>query len=122
MRSSDALVFADYMLKHQARRPPDHLVVEWYAGETKESAEHKKDRKNIGFRYNLFSHMGSASTLRHEKAGPMPVCYELLVEPVVFKVEAFDPMTCPLDDVWPCTCSYTDTNGFTRINFDSLRS
>ena len=121
MRSNDAQVFADYMLKHQSRRPPDHLVVEWYAGETKESAEYKKGRKNIGFRYNLFSHMGSSSTLRHEAAAPMPVCYEQLLEPVVFKVEAFDPGACPLDDVWPCDCPYTAANGFTKINFDSLR-
>ena len=122
MRRADAIVFADYLLKHQTRRPPDHLVVEWYAGETKESAEYKKDRKNIGFRYNLFSHMGSSSTLRHEAAAPMPVCYEQLTEPVVFKVEAFDPAACPLDDVWPCDTHYPKVHGSSRISFDSLRT
>lgn len=121
MRKADALVFADYLLKHQTRRPPDHLVVEWYAGETKESAEYKMNRKNIGFRYNLFSHMGSSSTLRQEAAAPMPICYEQLLEPVVFKVEAFDPIACPADDVWPCQAEYLDHHGFSKINFDSLR-
>ena len=121
MRSADALVFADYMLKHQSRRPPDHLVVEWYAGETVESAEYKSSRKNIGFRYNLFSHMGSSSTLRHEAAAPMPLCYEQLMEPVVFKVEAFDPMACPLDDLWPCQTEHVTQNGHSHLNFQSLR-
>ena len=52
----------------QVRRPPDHLVVEWFAGETPEAAGHKKGRANIGFKFNLFDHIGVVSTLRSQKS------------------------------------------------------
>lgn len=64
----DLEVFADYLVKHQERRPPDHLVVEWYAGETAEAKAHKAGRANIGFKYNLFDHIGEVSTLRAQKS------------------------------------------------------
>ncbi len=51
----------------QVRRPPDHLVVEWFAGETEEAARHKNGRANIGFKFNLFDHIGLVSTLRSQK-------------------------------------------------------
>lgn len=102
MHNKDLRVFAEYLLKHQVRRPPDHLVVEWYAGETKESKSHKGDRVNIGFRFNIFNHIGSVSTLRSKKSGSFPKCYEMLLEPTVFEVEAFSLKQCPHDDIWPC--------------------
>ena len=102
MHNSDLQVFAEYLLKHQHRRPPDHLVVEWYAGETEEAAHFKGIRKNIGFKYNLFNHIGQVSTLRSEKSGSFPRCYEELLVPTVFEVEAYNPMACPRDDIWPC--------------------
>lgn len=108
MHDADLAVFADYLIKHQVRRPPDHLVVEWYAGETKESAKYKQKRANIGFRYNLFHHIGVVSTLRSQKSGSFPVCYELLAEPTVFKVEAFSPSECPFEDIWPCNIPHLD--------------
>lgn len=40
------------------RRPPDHLVVEYYAGETKAAKDYKGERANIGFKYNIFNHLG----------------------------------------------------------------
>jgi hypothetical protein len=102
MRQSDVLVFAEYLLKHQERRPPDHLVVEWYAGETDEAKRHRQQRANIGFKYNLFNHIGQVSTLRSAKQTSFPLCYDLLLEPTVFQVEAYSPKDCPKDDIWPC--------------------
>ena len=32
----------------------------------------------------------------------MPMCYELLTRPILFEVEAFNPRSCPKDDLWPC--------------------
>jgi hypothetical protein len=102
MNSKDVVVFGQYLLKHQARRPPDHLVVEWYAGETPESKAYKGSRANIGFRYNLFHHLGTISTLRSSSSPKYLTCYEELLEPTVFAVEAFNVKECPNDDIWPC--------------------
>lgn len=46
---------------------------------------------------------GVVSTLRSERMVNFPTCYEQLVEPVVFKVEAYSPRDCPKDDIWPCS-------------------
>ncbi|CAM9281810.1 unnamed protein product, partial [Phaeothamnion confervicola] len=95
--------FADYLLKHQARRPPDHLVVEWFAGETPESREHKAGRQHTAFRFNLYDHRGAVSTLRaQERPAKYRKCFELLTEPAVFRVESFKINSCPRDDIWPC--------------------
>lgn len=108
MRNNDLEPFAQYLLDNQVRRPPDHLVVEWYAGESKVSAAYKGKRANIGFRYNLFDHLGVVSTLRAQKSGSFPRCYEMLAEPTVFKVEAYSPVDCPKDDIWPCNVHVAD--------------
>jgi hypothetical protein len=108
MHDKDLETFADYLLKHQARRPPDHLVVEWYAGETPEAGAYKAHRANIGFKYNLFNHIGVVSTLRSQRSTSYPKCYEPLLEPTVFQVEAFSPRDCPRDDVWPCNVKTPD--------------
>jgi hypothetical protein len=34
MRYRDLKIFSEYLLRHQLRRPPDHLVVEWYCFDT----------------------------------------------------------------------------------------
>lgn len=108
MHDKDLAVFADYLLKHQSRRPPDHLVVEWYAGESVEAGKYKGSRANIGFKYNLFNHIGVVSTLRSQKSTSYPKCYDMLTEPTVFKVEAFSPQQCPKDDIWPCNVKSPD--------------
>ena len=103
MQGGDDLdVFADYLVEHQSRRPPDHLVVEYFAGETRQSAKIKDNRPHFGFRYNLCDHLGAHSTLRSEMAKQMPICYEELTFPAVFDIEAFKPKQCPEDDLTPC--------------------
>ena len=102
MHMADVPVFAAYLFRHQLRRPPDHLVVEWFAGETPEAKAHRGARANVGFRHNIFDHIGTLSSLRTEAQTSFPRCYELLVEPTVFQVEAFSPKQCPRDDIWPC--------------------
>lgn len=121
LHDKDMSVFADYLLKHQARRPPDHLVVEWYAGETKESKAHKQDRVNIGFKYNLFDHIGQVSTLRKEKQTSFPLCYDDLAEPVVFKVESFSAQECPTDDLWPCNADPNVIRSLPLIRWSELK-
>ena len=64
MQGKDVRSFRTYLLKHQARRPPDHLVVEWFAGETEESRKARGTRRHFAFRYNIFDHLGAKSTLR----------------------------------------------------------
>jgi hypothetical protein len=76
MHYKDLGVFGDYLITHQVRRPPDHLVVEWFAGESKESAAYRGKRANVGFRYNLFNHIGFKSTLRDQTQTTFPTCYE----------------------------------------------
>jgi N-Acetylglucosaminyltransferase-IV (GnT-IV) conserved region len=102
LHSKDVNPFGAYLISHQVRRPPDHLVVEWFAGESSESKLYKGERANIGFRYNLFDHIGAVSTLRKEVSAAYPACYDELLEPTVFQVEAFSVHDCPHDDVWPC--------------------
>lgn len=102
MHNTDLHAFLVYLLDNQRRRPPDHLVVEYYAGETAKAKQIKGDRANIGFKYNLFNHLGEVSTLRSARMTGFPRCYEVLAEPTVFKVEAYSPKECPKDDLWPC--------------------
>lgn len=117
MHYKDIRVFSEYLLKNQIRRPPDHLVVEWFAGETPDSKAYKGSRVNIGFRYNLFDHIGRKSTLRPAEQIAFPRCYDPLMEPTVFKVEAFDPIQCHRDDIWPCDVPHRVNQ---RIKWDQL--
>lgn len=103
LHGKDLGPLADYLDKHQARRPPDHLVTEWFAGETQEARHYRGKRTNVGFRFNMFEHIGQVSTLR--KAGhrtKFPGCWEPLEPSIVFPVESFKKDECPDNDVWPC--------------------
>jgi len=99
-RNKDLRYFAAYLLKHQKRRPCDHLVIEWMAGETEESSRYKGNRAHFTFRYNLLEHFGFVSSVGHTY-GDSPRCYEQLE--MLFKVQAFNSKKCPKDDLWPCS-------------------
>lgn len=107
MHDEDLHTFANYMDQHQHRRPPDHLVVEWYAGETAQSKAYKRNRHHVGFRYNLFHHIGKVSTPRSALSPPYPLCEEELTVSVVFPVESWSPTECPDDDITPCKAHQT---------------
>eukprot|EP01059_Diplonema_ambulator_P007603 TRINITY_DN17084_c0_g1_i1.p1 TRINITY_DN17084_c0_g1~~TRINITY_DN17084_c0_g1_i1.p1 ORF type:complete len:399 (+),score=137.80 TRINITY_DN17084_c0_g1_i1:381-1577(+) len=99
----DVKQFAKYLKRHYARRPPDHLVVEWYAGEIEESKAYFNDRKVMAFRHNIAHHIGEHSSIRETKHWSFPGCFAELIAPQVFPVEAWSPIDCPEDDLWPCT-------------------
>ena len=102
IRDEDMRSFGDYLVEHQVRRPPDHLVVEWFAGETEQSNKLKAGRAHLSFRYNILNHLGKISTLRDAHSKAFPICYEDLGEPTLFEVEAFDFLKCEDDDISPC--------------------
>jgi hypothetical protein len=102
LRGYDVPVLEAYYRKHLARRPPDHLLVEWFAGERPESAGHRADRAHVAFRYNILEHFGFASSLRAVTSPVYAYCYDELNDGVVFEVEAYKPMLCGHDDIWPC--------------------
>lgn len=133
MQGKDMLAFASYLEKHSARRPPDHLVVEWFAGETNErsvllfccvflipvpflwlrSGSYKHGRKHFAYRYNIFEHFGSSSTLRPADMSGFSKCYEQLVSPIVFEVEQFQLHSCAHDDV-RCVCFFDAASVYSR--------
>eukprot|EP01062_Namystynia_karyoxenos_P013667 TRINITY_DN14913_c4_g1_i1.p1 TRINITY_DN14913_c4_g1~~TRINITY_DN14913_c4_g1_i1.p1 ORF type:complete len:446 (+),score=142.06 TRINITY_DN14913_c4_g1_i1:71-1408(+) len=117
----DLKVFGDYMRKHYARRPPDHLVVEWYAGEVDESKEHVGERRVMAFRHNILHHIGSQSTVRASKHWSFPGCFADLIAPQVFAVEAWNPVECPRDDLWPCDGPRARPSTLAWSTDDSLR-
>ena len=124
LRGDDARILAAYLREHAARRPPDHLWVEWFAGEKPQSAEHKKGRTHVAFRYNILEHFGRSSSLRPEAQGVYAYCYDELNAGVVFEVEAYKVQECGHDDIWPCwpigDFRYKTAPGSGGIDFEAL--
>lgn len=104
LHGRDMETLSAYLKKHVTRRPPDHLLVEWFAGETSESAAYKGERKHFAMRHNLLQHFGTTSSIRRAKQGRYAGCYERL-DLSLFEVEAFKNAECPDEDVWPCPSS-----------------
>jgi hypothetical protein len=101
IRMADVPVLASYYTEHVARRPPDHMTVEWFAGEKPQSSAQKRGRPHVAFRYNILEHFGFASSLRDKATPHYAMCYDTLDATVVFDVEAFKP-ECDHTYVWPC--------------------
>lgn len=102
IRMPDVPVLGAYYSQHVARRPPDHLTVEWFAGEKPQSAGHKRGRPHVAFRYNLLEHFGQSSSLREASSGGYALCYADMDERVVFEVEMFRAGQCGHDVLTPC--------------------
>ena len=76
VRSEDLPGFRDYLLRHQARLPPDLLWTEWVEGTRADVRERTNARKLIVYRYNLFEHLGAVSTFSIRPRRPSwPGCY-----------------------------------------------
>ena len=105
MHGEDVPELARYLEAHQKRRPPDHLLVEWFAGETSESSAYKRNRVHAAYRYNILDHLGIHSTLRDSQQPEFIKCWRPLVFPIIFEVEVFKD-SCLLsnsdEDIWPC--------------------
>jgi hypothetical protein len=102
VRGFDVPQLAAHYRESFRRRPPDHLLVEWFAGERDECKRLKAGRPHGAFRYNLLEHFGLTSSLRAASSGVYPFCYQLLDDKVVFEVEAFRIEQCAHDQLWPC--------------------
>ncbi|KAH9255765.1 hypothetical protein BASA81_006159 [Batrachochytrium salamandrivorans] len=101
---ADVRALAGYLHKHQTRRPPDHLLVEWFSGETNESLAYKQHRVHAAYKYNLFIHRGTISSLRSTGQPLYISCWRAIKPPIVFPVEAF-AANCgdnKQEDISPC--------------------
>ena len=106
-------------------------MVEWMARETEASRRYLGERRNLAFKYNLLDHIGAVSSLRDAASPAYPRCLDELKAPVLFRVEVFNALECPRDDLWPCApqpptsvfgavhgaqAGAAAASGFTRLN------
>lgn len=98
----DVPVLAKYMRDNLHRRPPDHLLVEWYVQETPRSRKELQGRPLFSFRYSMFFHSGTKSSLRDSPQAAFPGCFHELGPPILFDGEAFQKSQCPQEDLSPC--------------------
>ncbi len=102
LHTRDVPALAAYLASRLQARPPDHLLVEWFAGETQASAAYAGRRGHFTYRYNLLDHFGRQSSLRAAPQGTFGACYDPLDTGNLFEVEAWKPQECGHDDMQPC--------------------
>jgi hypothetical protein len=124
IRGVDVPKLSSYYMKRYTHRPPDHLLVEWFAGETVESAVIKAQRPHLSFKYNLLEHFVHTSSLRVATSSYFPYCYQLMDGKVVFEVEAFKEAECNHDIIWPCLqpsdSRFIAVSNHSRMDFEKL--
>jgi len=96
----DLQPFGEYLRQRLTERPPDHVVVEWFASETDTSKSHFNGRPNMAFKHNLFAHLGQVSSIGKD-IRQTPQCFDQLGDLMV-DVERFDSTKCGDDDISPC--------------------
>mmetsp|Transcript_24001 Transcript_24001/g.57020 ORF Transcript_24001/g.57020 Transcript_24001/m.57020 type:complete len:326 (+) Transcript_24001:1321-2298(+) len=107
LRAADLPSLVEHLAAHFVRRPPDHLVFEWFSGEWHAKQKLPGSANAAGrsyrtYRHNLFYHIGHISTLSQPSNRFTPRCYELLYD-WLLPAETFKRDECPASDVWPCT-------------------
>jgi hypothetical protein len=108
VRGEELRELAAHLAAHSARRPPDHLVYEWFSNEwaskqpPADGDEAASARSYRVYRHNLWYHIGQVSTLSQPANRFTPRCYELLYD-WLLPAETFKRDQCPHADVWPCT-------------------
>eukprot|EP00741_Cyanophora_paradoxa_P011373 tig00020556_g10986.t1 len=110
VKGANASALADYLDRHARRRPPDHLVSEWYLAEKPDAALTPPDGRagNMAYRWNILSHLGRQSSIKPDvdrSKNEWPGCWTPLSW-MLFEKEMFYPSECPNDDVWPCRWDY----------------
>jgi len=80
IRDSDLPSLITHLAAHPSRRPPDHLLFEWFSGERPDTAKFALGRSYRIFRHNLFFHIGSISTLNQPAKRFTPGCYALMYD------------------------------------------
>jgi len=78
LRDDDLDEMKEYYLSRYEARPPDHLMSEWTLKETTRAKSYLKDRTYICYKYNLFDHLGTVSSLRASSSPSYPRCYDKL--------------------------------------------
>lgn len=99
-QARDVNEFGSYLQRRLNQRPPDHIAVEWMAAETPGAKAYLKQRRNAAYRYQLWEHMGSVSSVGNSHRAT-PKFFDLLADLMV-PVETFQLRDCPHDDLSPC--------------------
>lgn len=91
----------EYMTAKLVTKPPDHLITQWMCGATLARDKCTAVRQNFVFRWNLFKHIGTQSSLRETGWLEPPGCWYPYSD-LMWQVDGFQESECPNDDIWPC--------------------